>query len=178
MFLDEARLSMHLNHANIVQVFDVGRADQTYFIVMEFVNGFNLRKIFQQANERNVSVPIEIAVYIAMKICDGLGYAHEKKDSDGRPLHIVHRDVSPPNALISRSGEVKVTDFGLAKAVSQMETDPGIVKEVFVPRSRNCGRKNVDHRADILRWESSCLNCSPTDGSFWAQQRPWNWSGG
>ena len=152
MFLDEARLSMHLNHANIVQVFDVGRADQTYFIVMEFVNGFNLRKIFQQANERNVSVPIEIAVYIAMKVCDGLGYAHEKKDSDGRPLHIVHRDVSPPNALVSRSGEVKLTDFGLAKAVSQMEeTDPGIVKGKFSYLApETAGGKDVDHRADIF----------------------------
>lgn len=152
MFLDEARLSMHLNHANIVQVFDVGRADQTYFIVMEFVQGYNLRKIFQQANLKNLPVPIEIAVYITMQICNGLAHAHEKKDSNGNPLHIVHRDVSPPNALISKAGEVKLTDFGLAKAVSQMEeTDPGVVKGKFSYLApETAGGMDVDHRADIF----------------------------
>lgn len=152
MFLDEARLSMHLNHANIVQVFDVGRADQTYFIVMEFVHGYNLRKIFQQANLKNLPVPIELAVYIMMKVCDGLAHAHEKKDPDGNPLHIVHRDVSPPNALISKAGEVKLTDFGLAKAVSQMEvTDPGVVKGKFSYLApETASGKDVDHRADIF----------------------------
>ena len=152
MFLDEARLSMHLNHANIVQVFDVGRADQTYFIVMEFVHGYNLRKIFQQANLKNLPVPIEIAVYITMQICNGLAHAHEKKDSNGNPLHIVHRDVSPPNALISKAGEVKLTDFGLAKAVSQMEeTDPGVVKGKFSYLApETAGGMDVDHRADLF----------------------------
>jgi len=152
MFLDEARLSMHLNHANIVQVFDVGRADQTYFIVMEFVQGYNLRKIFQQANLRNLPVPIEIAVYITMQICNGLAHAHEKRDTDGNPLHIVHRDVSPPNALVSKAGEVKLTDFGLAKAVSQMEeTDPGVVKGKFSYLApETAGGKDVDHRADLF----------------------------
>lgn len=152
MFLDEARLSMHLNHANIVQVFDVGRADQTYFIVMEFVHGYNLRKIFQQANLRNLPVPIEIAVYITMQICNGLAHAHEKRDTDGNPLHIVHRDVSPPNALVSKAGEVKLTDFGLAKAVSQMEeTDPGVVKGKFSYLApETAGGMDVDHRADLF----------------------------
>ncbi len=152
MFLDEARLSMHLNHANIVQVFDVGRADNTYFIVMEFVDGYNVRKIFQQANLKNAPIPIELAVYILMQVCNGLAHAHEKKDGDGELLQIVHRDVSPPNVLVSRQGEVKITDFGLAKAVSQMEiTDPGIVKGKFSYLApETAGGQEVDHRADIF----------------------------
>ena len=152
MFLDEARLSMHLNHANIVQVFDVGRADETYFIVMEYVDGFNLRRVFQRANETNTAVPVEIAAYIMMQVCAALDHAHSKNDDEGNPLHIVHRDVSPPNVLLSRSGEVKLTDFGLAKAVSQAElTDPGIVKGKFSYLSPEAaGGQDVDHRADIF----------------------------
>lgn len=152
MFLDEARLSMHLNHANIVQVFDVGRADDTYFIVMEYVDGFNLRRLFQKASERNIRIPVEVAVFIAMETCKGLAHAHEKKDGTGRLLKIVHRDVSPPNILISRAGEVKLTDFGLAKAVTQLElTDPGIVKGKFSYLSPEAAEgKEVDHRADIF----------------------------
>ena len=152
MFLDEARLSMHLNHANIVQVFDVGRADETYFIVMEFVDGFNLRRVFQRANETNTVVPVEIAAYILMQVCAALDHAHSKKDDEGNPLLIVHRDVSPPNVLLSRAGEVKLTDFGLAKAVSQAEiTDPGIVKGKFSYLSPEAADgQDVDHRADIF----------------------------
>lgn len=152
MFLDEARLSMHLNHANIVQVFDVGRADDTYFIVMEYVDGFNLRRLFQKASERNIRIPVEIAIFIAMEVCKGLAHAHEKRDAHGKLLKIVHRDVSPPNVLISRAGEVKLTDFGLAKAVTQLElTDPGIVKGKFSYLSPEAAEgKEVDHRADIF----------------------------
>jgi serine/threonine-protein kinase len=152
MFLDEARLSMHLNHANIVQVFDVGRADETYFIVMEYVDGYNLRRVFQRANETNTVIPVEIAAYIMMQVCAALDHAHSKKGDDGNPLHIVHRDVSPPNVLLSRSGEVKLTDFGLAKAVSHAEiTDPGIVKGKFSYLSPEAaGGQDVDHRADIF----------------------------
>ncbi|GMV40886.1 MAG: hypothetical protein AMXMBFR64_26020 [Myxococcales bacterium] len=152
MFLDEARLSMHLNHANIVQVFDVGRADDTYFIVMEYVDGFNLRRLFQKASERNIRIPVEIAIFIAMEVCKGLAHAHEKRDAHGKLLRIVHRDVSPPNVLISRAGEVKLTDFGLAKAVTQLElTDPGIVKGKFSYLSPEAAEgKEVDHRADIF----------------------------
>ena len=152
MFLDEARLSMHLNHANIVQVFDVGRAENTYFIVMEFVDGYNLRRIFQKASETNIRMPVEVAVYIAIEVCKGLAHAHEKRDGNGNPLRIVHRDVSPPNVMISKSGEVKLTDFGLAKAVTQLElTDPGIVKGKFSYLSPEAAEgKEVDHRADLF----------------------------
>lgn len=152
MFLDEARLSMHLAHANVVQVFDLGRSEDSYFIVMEFVDGYNLRRIFQRANEVGQRIPLKIALFIITEMLKGLGHAHELKDSSNRPLGIVHRDVSPANVLISKSGEVKLTDFGLAKAITQVElTDPGIVKGKFSYLSPEAIEgKRVDNRADIF----------------------------
>ncbi len=160
MFLDEARLSMVLTHANIVQVFDVGRADGTYFIVMEYVDGQNLRRIIQRMSERGYRIAVPLASYLIAEVCKGLSHAHDQRDHQGNPLGIVHRDISPPNILISRAGEVKITDFGLAKAITQFEiTDPGIVKGKFSYLSPEAANgKLVDHRADIfaagiLLWE-------------------------
>jgi serine/threonine protein kinase len=152
MFLDEARLSMQLTHANIVQVFDVGRSSGTYFIVMEFVDGYNLRRVFQKASEVGFRIPLEIATYMIADVCKGLAHAHEKVDDHGTHLHIVHRDLSPPNILVSQSGEVKITDFGLAKALSHVsQTDPGVVKGKFSYLSPEAAEgKSVDHRADIF----------------------------
>lgn len=152
MFLDEAKLSLFLNHANIVQVFDIGEADGTYFIVMEFVNGANLKGILNALAQNQRRLPIEQAVFIAIEICKGLDYAHERKGPEGQPLKIVHRDVSPPNVLVSRDGEVKLTDFGLAKAVIQLEhTDPGIVKGKFGYLSPEAAYgEPVDARTDIF----------------------------
>ncbi len=152
MFLDEARLSMLLTHANIVQVFDVGRSGDTYFIVMEFVDGYNLRRVFQKAVEVGYRIPLEIACFIMMETCKGLAHAHEKTDETGKHLHIVHRDLSPPNIMISKSGEVKITDFGLAKAMTQLTvTDPGVVKGKFSYLSPEATEgQTVDHRADVF----------------------------
>ncbi len=152
MFLDEARLSTQLTHANIVQVFDVGRSGESMYIVMEFVDGYNLRRIFQKAVEVGYCIPLEIACYVMTQVCEGLANAHEKRDADGNHLRIVHRDLSPPNVLVSRSGEVKITDFGLAKAITQSNiTDPGIVKGKFSYLSPEaCHGHTVDHRADIF----------------------------
>ena len=152
MFLDEAKLSMDLSNANIVQVFDVGRAQDTYFLVMEFVDGYNLRRVVQKVAELGIRIPTNIACFIAGETLKALAYAHEKKGPDGRSLRIVHRDISPPNILLSKAGEVKLTDFGLAKAATQADlTDPGIVKGKFAylcPEAVN--GKPVDHRADIF----------------------------
>ena len=132
MFLDEAKLSLFLDHANVVSVFDLGRAADTYFIVMEFIDGANLKKVLEWSRRNKHPVPVEVAAYIAIEVCKGLDYAHTKRDPNGEGLNIVHRDISPPNVLLSRQGEVKVTDFGLAKAQSQIEvTDPGVVKGKF-----------------------------------------------
>lgn len=152
MFLDEARLSLRLNHANIVQVFDIGVADNSYFIVMEYVEGINLKTLMEHMNKRRSLIPIEQSVYILIEVLKGLSYAHELTTPEGNPLNIVHRDVSPPNVLISKRGEVKLTDFGLAKAVTQLEhTDPGIVKGKFSYLAPEVlYGLEVDSRADIF----------------------------
>src|ERR1700756_1707540 len=99
MFLDEARLSAHLSHSNCVQVFDIGVGDNAFFIVMEFVDGANLKSVIEWLKKKKKDFPVECAVYIALEICKGLSYAHELTDPQGTPLHIVHRDISPPNVL-------------------------------------------------------------------------------
>jgi serine/threonine-protein kinase len=152
MFLDEARLSLHLTHANIVSVFDIGKSDNAYFIVMEYVEGTNLKTLLEHATARG-GMPVPLTLWIVNEILKGLDYAHALKDEKtGRPLGIVHRDVSPPNILISWNGEVKLTDFGLAKATTQLEsTDPGVVKGKFAYLSPEAAYGNeVDHRTDIF----------------------------
>jgi eukaryotic-like serine/threonine-protein kinase len=152
MFLDEARLSLYLNHANIVHVFDIGRSGSTYFIVMEFVDGLNLRALSESLRRQNRRLDMARALYIMMEICKGLGYAHDMAGPDGKALGIVHRDVSPPNILLSKMGEVKLVDFGLAKAASQIEqTDPGVVKGKFSYLSPEAASGlDVDYHTDIF----------------------------
>lgn len=152
MFLDEARLGARLNHANIVTCFDIGAADNTYFIVMEFVDGANLKTIMETVRKSGRLVPVKEAVFICMEACRGLSYAHELTDDEGAPLHIVHRDISPPNIMITKRGEVKVADFGLAKASTQLEkTDPGVVKGKFSYLSPEAAQGlDVDERTDVF----------------------------
>lgn len=160
MFLDEARLSLVLNHANIVQVFDVAEASGTYFIVMEYVDGYNLRHLYQRATERKRRIPVGLVCHIMQEVCKGLEHAHTKRNHEGKHLRIVHRDLSPPNILVSRSGEIKITDFGLAKATSQLSTtDPGVVKGKYSYLSPEVTTGNqADLRTDIfaagiIMWE-------------------------
>ncbi|HVU52218.1 MAG TPA: serine/threonine-protein kinase [Polyangia bacterium] len=153
MFLDEARLSLVLQHANIVQVFDIAHTDDTYFIVMEYVDGVDLKALMEWRRKINRRIPIAHSLYMIMEICKGLSYAHELLNPEtGKPLGIVHRDISPPNVLISKQGEVKVVDFGLAKATSQIETtDPGVVKGKMSYLSPEAARgEEVDASADIF----------------------------
>jgi serine/threonine protein kinase len=152
MFIDEARLGARLNHANIVTVFDIGAADGTYFIVMEFVDGANLKTILEMLKKLGRRPGVKEMLYIAMDVCRGLSYAHELRDDDGTRFNIVHRDISPPNILITKGGEVKVTDFGLAKATTQLEkTDPGVVKGKFSYLSPEAAMgQAVDARADVF----------------------------
>ncbi len=160
MFLDEARLSAQLSHSNCVQVFDIGVGDNAFFIVMEFVDGANLKVIFEHIKKSGRDFPVEAAVHIALEICKGLAYAHELTDPHGIPLHIVHRDMSPPNVLVTKNGEVKIVDFGLAKANSQLEkSEPGIIKGKFSYLSPEAAMgQEVDARTDvfavgIILWE-------------------------
>ncbi len=152
MFLDEARVCAHLSHSNCVQVFDIGVGDNTYFIVMEFVDGSDLKGVIEHRKKMNQPFPVEEACLICVRICEGLAYAHELVDSKGQNLHIVHRDMSPPNVLITRFGEVKIVDFGLAKANSQLEkSEPGIIKGKFSYLSPEVAQgMPVDGRTDIF----------------------------
>jgi serine/threonine-protein kinase len=153
MFLDEARLSLHLTHANIVSVFDIGKSDNTYFIVMEYVEGSNLKALLEYAASTGQRIPVPLTVWILNEILKGLDYAHNLHDEKtDRPLGIVHRDISPPNILISWNGEVKLVDFGLAKATTQLEsTDAGVVKGKFAYLSPEAAHGlDVDARTDIF----------------------------
>ncbi len=152
MFLDEARVSAHLSHSNCVQVFDIGVGDNTYFIVMEFVDGADLKAVIEHRKKINQPIGVEEACLICVRICEGLAYAHELTDHKGDNLGIVHRDMSPPNVLITRHGEVKIVDFGLAKANSQLErSEPGIIKGKFSYLSPEAALgQPIDARTDIF----------------------------
>jgi serine/threonine-protein kinase len=153
MFLDEARLSLHFNHANVVTVFDLGKSDETYFIVMEYVEGTTLKQLLEYLQERGRRVPLALVLWILIETLKGLEYAHNLTDPEtDEPLHVVHRDISPPNLLISWNGEVKLTDFGLAKATTQLEsTDAGVVKGKFSYLSPEAAHgQPVDGRTDVF----------------------------
>ena len=161
MFLDEARLSLFLQHANVVQVFDVSKAeDGTYFLVMEFVDGCDLKHLMAHQAAKNIR-DLGLGLYIVTEAAKGLHYAHTLEHPyTGKPLGIVHRDISPPNIMLSKNGEVKVVDFGLAKATSQLEnTDEGVVKGKFSYLSPEAASgEDVDARADVfalgtITWE-------------------------
>ena len=132
MFIDEAKIAVQLTHANVAQIFDLGKVSDSFFIAMEFVRGKDLRAIFDRVRKRGETVPVPMACYCIMKVCEGLDYAHNKKDAASRPLNLVHRDVSPQNVLISYDGEIKLIDFGIAKAANKAgKTQAGILKGKF-----------------------------------------------
>ncbi|MBZ4417666.1 protein kinase [Myxococcus sp. RHSTA-1-4] len=152
MFIDEARISVQLNHANIVHIHELGKHDDTYFIAMEYVAGRDVRTILERYRRRKEIMPTAQAVFVASKMCDGLDYAHRKKDARGQDLHIIHRDISPQNILISYEGEVKVIDFGIAKAANRSQkTQAGILKGKFGYMSPEQVRgMPIDRRSDIF----------------------------
>jgi serine/threonine-protein kinase len=128
LFLDEARLLAHMHSASIVQVFDFGEADGTYYMALELVDGSDLEALLRSCAKTNTRLPISVALYIAAQLLSALDYAHNLS-VDGHPLHIVHRDISPSNVLLSKHGEVKLTDFGIAKSRQRThKTRPGQTK--------------------------------------------------
>ncbi|MEZ4335999.1 MAG: serine/threonine-protein kinase [Sandaracinaceae bacterium] len=116
LFIEEAKLVCQLRHANVVQVFDLGREGDRLFIAMEYVEGYDLNLLLRRLTERRLGLPVQFVVFLLREILTALDYAHRAKTEDGRPMGIVHRDVSPSNVLISFEGEVKLCDFGIAKA--------------------------------------------------------------
>ena len=126
-FIGEAKLVADLIHTNIVQTYHLGQIGGQYFMTMEFVRGVNLEQFIDRHAELGKQVPVDMAVFIASRVCRGLSYAHAKRDTEGRPLGIVHRDVNPKNVMLAIEGDVKLTDFGIAKALDLMYNEEGKV---------------------------------------------------
>jgi len=152
MLVDEAHVAMSLNHSNIVQVLDLGEAEGRYFLAMELVDGWTLDRILKRSKAAGVPIPPALALYVTAEICRALAYAHNKTRNDGKPLGIVHRDVSPHNVLLSEQGEVKLTDFGIAKAQNKTEKSLGNLikgKVAFMSPEQASGGE-LDARSDLF----------------------------
>ena len=152
MFIDEAKLAAQLNHTNITHIYDLGKIDNDYFIAMEYVEGKNLRQILDRTRRQESPIPLGVALFIASRLADALDYAHHSKDFDDAELGLVHRDVSPQNVLIGFAGEIKLCDFGIAKAVSKISTTQiGALKGKLQYMSpEQAWGKSIDHRSDIF----------------------------
>ncbi|MBI2068299.1 MAG: serine/threonine protein kinase [Deltaproteobacteria bacterium] len=152
MLVDEAKIAVMLSHGNIAQVYDLGKVADDYFIVMEYVPGKTLSQIMKRLKTLNKKIPVSHAVWLCSEVANGLDYMHRKTDLEGNPLHIVHRDISPQNIILSTSGTVKIIDFGIAKAKTKVSTtDSGILKGKFAYMSpEHAEGERLDYRADIF----------------------------
>ncbi|MCP3169522.1 serine/threonine protein kinase [Myxococcus qinghaiensis] len=150
-FHHEAKVLVHLVHSSIAQVYDMGEADGTYYMALEYVAGVDLAYLLEQARMQGAQVPVPVALFLGQRMAEGLGYAHRKVGPDGAPLGIVHRDVSPHNVMVSYEGEVKVIDFGLAKSAARSKyTLPATVMGKLGYMSPEQVRAEaLDHRSDI-----------------------------
>ncbi|HLL55415.1 MAG TPA: serine/threonine-protein kinase, partial [Myxococcaceae bacterium] len=153
MFLAEAKIAAELNHPNVVQIFDFGKEADTYYIAMELIDGPNLRVLSKRYRQRGMDLPVHLCAKIISGACEGLAYAHDFRDPEtGRPVNLIHRDISPDNIILSRNGTVKVVDFGIAKASTQPHlTKSGVVKGkmAYMPPEQ-LGRALMDKRVDVF----------------------------
>ncbi len=163
LLIAEAKVLSLLKHRNIVQIFDVGLGDDgKYFLVMEFVDGKDIGAVQRALEQKRRRMPFDLVLHIGAEICEALEHAHTSRGPDGKPMALVHRDVSPSNVLLSRAGEVKLTDFGIAKRAEQDATQGGAVRGKFAYISPEQARNEVlDPRSDvfsvgILMWELIC----------------------
>ena len=152
MFQAEAKLAVQLQHGNICQIYQLGRHEDSFYIALEYVDGRDVGAILDLHQKQGKPIPLPQACYIIGRVCEGLDYAHNKKSSQGEPLNIIHRDISPPNLLISYEGEIKLIDFGLAKAVgSSVQTQAGIIKGKLAYMSPEQVRgAALDLRSDVF----------------------------
>ncbi|MGH7829947.1 MAG: serine/threonine protein kinase, partial [Candidatus Binatia bacterium] len=152
MLIDEAKIAVRLSHGNIAQTFDLGKVAEDYFIVMEYVDGKTLSQVFKKSAELKIPIPIPLCAHVAREICHGLDYIHRAKDELGRSLEIVHRDISPQNVIVSDSGNVKIVDFGVAKAAFKLsELERGVLKGKFAYMSpEQTEGYSIDARSDIF----------------------------
>ncbi len=151
-FIDEAQVAIKLAHANIASVFEVGMADQEYFLALEYVEGRDLRRMLARLYERGERLPIDLALLVVREVASGLAYAHRKTDTSNRPLNLVHCDISPPNVLVSYEGEVKIIDFGIAKSALRLTaTNPrtGFGKLGYMAPEQLVRGGHVDKRTDV-----------------------------
>ena len=151
-FIEEAKLAAFLQHANIVQIYDFGCRDDAYFIVMEYLQGKDLRTLTTALEARQRPLGFENSLAVAASVCAGLEYAHRLSDMAGQPLHIVHRDISPQNIFVTYAGQVKILDFGIAKATDRGDiTEAGVLKgKVAYMSPEQAQGKIIDHRSDIF----------------------------
>ena len=152
MFRNEARLASTLRHANIVRVYDIGQANGRYFFAMEFLHGRDLRQVVKAAHAAAQPLPLDHALHVIISVCAGLHYAHEKLDFEGRPLNIVHRDVSPQNVLVTFDGNVKLVDFGIAETSHRASAACwGTLKgKVRYMSPEQCSGEPLDRRSDVF----------------------------
>lgn len=152
MFIDEAKLAAQLNHNNIIHIYDLAKVSSAYYIAMEYVEGHDLKDILKQSEERRQTVPVELAMFISSKVAAALDYAHRKRDAAQKELGIVHRDVSPQNVLISNEGDIKLCDFGIAKAASKVtHTQAGALKgKLHYMSPEQAWGKSIDRRSDVF----------------------------
>jgi serine/threonine protein kinase len=152
LFLNEARVSATLDHPNIATVYDIGEADGVYFFTMEYLHGEDLGHLLREMVARQTRLPLEHALTIGVGVAAGLHAAHEKRSPDGKPLGIVHRDVSPSNVVVTYDGGVKLCDFGVAKITSQAElTSTGTLKgKVSYMSPEQCNNESLDRRSDVF----------------------------
>ncbi|HEX3771829.1 MAG TPA: serine/threonine-protein kinase [Polyangiaceae bacterium] len=158
MLVHEAKLAGRLSHANVVQVFDLGREGERLFIAMEYVEGFDLNDLLRRCSRAKVPFPFELGVHVIGEALKGLDYAHRRTDDEGRPLGLVHRDVSPSNLLVSFEGEVKVCDFGIARANDVLAGDGAAAHELGEALKGKAGYMSPEHargeaidaRADVF----------------------------
>jgi len=152
MLLEEAKLSVTLSHRNIVQTLDLGCVDGAYVLVMEHVEGYDMHHVLDMLRRAGRSWPLGLAAHVIAEVCRGLDYAHRHRDERGEPTGIVHRDVSPQNVLLSFAGEVKIADFGIAKASSRRsDSESGVIKgKYFYMSPEQAWAEPLDHRSDIF----------------------------
>jgi serine/threonine-protein kinase len=156
LFTDEARLAQYLHHTNIAQTYDVGRVGEIHYIAMELVSGPSIAQLLRQCSSTIGVIPFPISVNILCQLCEALDYAHNLTDKQGNPLGIIHRDVTPPNVVISNSGVVKLIDFGIAKAKSAHQTTSvGTLKGKFSYIAPEYLGGRLDSRCDL--WSVGAL---------------------
>lgn len=170
-FLDEAKVVVRLNHHNIARVYAMGDVEGEYFLSMEYVQGKTVSRMTKRLRDRKVDMPLGIALLIGERVCQGLQYAHDSKDENGNPLHLVHRDLSPANVCISYKGDIKIIDFGAAQStLKEEQTAPRVVIGNLTYMAPEQAKKQiVDGRADIyscgvMLWELLSWHALPQKG--------------